>query len=79
MKTIISALCGLMLALAPLAFAQTDSQKKGTQSPYRTKAEAEKHKADIQSLANCSAEGRRRKLAEGSADWGKHMAACQRR
>lgn len=77
MKKMTTALCCLMLAAAPLALAQNiDAQKKKLESPYKTQAEADRHKADMRALASCFERARERKLDRQSPEWAKYLASC---
>lgn len=74
-----TALCCLLIAAAPLAFAQDISGKRKKQeSPYKSQAELNQHKAATQALGNCTAQARANKLDQRSPDWAKFVANCQR-
>ena len=78
MKTTI-ALCCLLISAAPLALAQDISKnRKKLESPYKSKAEADQHKADMQQASACSRQARQSKLKEGTPEWSKLMSGCLR-
>ena len=78
MKTT-TVLCCLLIAAAPLAFAQDISAKRPkNESPYKSKAEADKHKADMQQLSVCSNLARQRKVKERTPEWSNLMGGCMR-
>jgi hypothetical protein len=78
MKTTI-ALCCLLIAAAPPAFAQDISSKRPTNpSPHKSKADADKHAAAMQQVSVCSARARQRKIKEGSPEWSNLMSGCLR-
>ena len=78
MKTT-TALCCLLIAAAPLAFAQDISAKRPKyESPYKSKADADKHKADMEHVSMCSSRARQRKLKERTPEWQNMMAGCMR-
>jgi hypothetical protein len=60
------------------AFAQDISvARPKNESPYKTKADAEKHKADMQQVSVCSSRVRQSKIKEGTPEWSKMMSgAC---
>jgi len=78
MKTTI-ALCCLLIAAAPPAFAQDISAKRPkNESPYKSQAEADKHKAHMEQVSVCSSRARQRKLKERTPEWQNMMAGCMR-
>ena len=78
MKTT-TALCCLLIAAAPLALAQDISTKRPKiESPYKSKADADKHKAVMQQASVCSSRARQRKLKEGTPEWSNLMSGCLR-
>lgn len=78
MKTT-TALCCLLLAASPLAHAQDISSKRPKlESPYKSKQDADKHKADMQALSACSNRARQSRVKEGSPEWANLMSACMR-
>lgn len=70
MKMLMAALCGLMLAASPIAFAQDkakDSEKKSAPAAEKSKKEpTEKQKAQQARMKDCNAKAAERKL-EGEA------------
>jgi hypothetical protein len=78
MKTTI-ALCCLLIAAAPLAFAQDISAKRPKNPPtYKSKEDADKHKAHMEQVSVCSSRARQRKLKEGTPEWSNLMSGCMR-
>ncbi len=74
-----TALCCLLIAAAPLAFAQDISGKRPKlESPYKSKADAERHTADMQQLAVCTRLAQQRNYKEGTPEWAKLMSGCLR-
>ena len=77
MKTT-TALCSLLIAAAPLALAQDISAKRKKQeSPYKSQAEADQHKAATKANADCVARARERRIDQRSPEWAKFVATCQ--
>jgi hypothetical protein len=71
--------CCLLIAATPLALAQDISNKRPKiDSPYKSKADAEKHKADMQLVAVCSNLVRQRNVKEGTPEWSNLMSGCLR-
>ena len=77
MKTSI-ALCCLLIAAAPLALAQDISAKrKKLESPYKSQAEANQHKAASQAMGNCVARAHASGIDKRSPEWPKFVTSCQ--
>ncbi len=78
MKSTIAMYC-LLIAAAPLARAQDISgNRPKLESPYKSKADADKHTADMQQLAVCTRLAQQRNYKEGTPDWAKLMSECLR-
>ncbi len=77
MKTT-TVLCFLLIAAAPLAFAQDISaQRKKLESPYKSQAEFDQHTVASQALGNCVAQARASRIDPRSPEWAKSIATCQ--
>ena len=77
MKTT-TALCCLLIAAAPLALAQDISkQRKKQESPYKSQAEVDQHKAATRANADCVARARERRIDQRSPEWAKFVLTCQ--
>ncbi len=73
-----TALCCLLIAAAPLAFAQDISlQRKKLESPYKSQSDADRHKADTRALSDCVQQARSRGIDQRNPEWAKSIATCQ--
>lgn len=78
MKTMSALICLLFIAAAPITFAQDISAKrKKLESPYKSQAELDQHKAASQALGNCVAQARANRIDQRSPEWAKWVATCQ--